>query len=203
MAAFALGEAARPSQEVVLAFSRALREEAAPHVEASLLQGLACLASRARSLQQEEICDQCVELVEPYLTQLPCNNYSLSGENALLVVLMAGGPHGAVKSTVLNSLQLILCHCCDPYMNCFAREVIRRHMLACPPPRRLEILQAEVPLAPGSPSGSEGQERRRRSRSQSSSGSRQGLPYADDRLISEKRSRLMPCENPVPVVLTG
>mmetsp|Transcript_89481 Transcript_89481/g.286759 ORF Transcript_89481/g.286759 Transcript_89481/m.286759 type:complete len:355 (-) Transcript_89481:36-1100(-) len=126
LSAFALGESARPSGEVLDRFAAALRAESAPEVECTLLQALSCFASRARALEDRDLCRRCIDLVLPAC--LPAlRMYSLRGENACLVVLMAGGLLGDIGSEAVRALSDVAQYSDDRYMHGFAVEALRRH----------------------------------------------------------------------------
>lgn len=129
LASFILGESALPTAELLNMFETALRDETLQVVEASILQSLSCLASRARAIGLPDLCEHCMDLAFPFLAPVQ-NGYSLAGENACLVVLLAAGATGDAPRHILEALHNILLHCHDQYMAWFAREVLRRHLLA-------------------------------------------------------------------------
>lgn len=129
--AFALSESARPCAELVAAFANALRSEGLPLVEAGFLQALVSVASRARAVEDDELCASCVALALPFMRPVRAD-CTWRGENACLVVLMAGGRDGAIGREAMEVLMAVWENTCDPYMACFAGEVLRRMQRANP-----------------------------------------------------------------------
>eukprot|EP00429_Kryptoperidinium_foliaceum_P006091 CAMPEP_0176016356 /NCGR_PEP_ID=MMETSP0120_2-20121206/7806_1 /TAXON_ID=160619 /ORGANISM="Kryptoperidinium foliaceum, Strain CCMP 1326" /LENGTH=564 /DNA_ID=CAMNT_0017349345 /DNA_START=137 /DNA_END=1831 /DNA_ORIENTATION=+ len=125
LSAIALSESSRPCAGLMDAFASALQAEKVPAVEAGIMQALVSVASRARALEESDVCKRCVALVLPYLRPVR-SGCTWRGESACLVVLMAGGLHGDVGHEATVALMSIWEKTSDPYMASFAEEVLQR-----------------------------------------------------------------------------
>eukprot|EP00439_Symbiodinium_sp_Y106_P046071 s2876_g5.t2 len=128
LAAFVVGETAKPEASTIATLGQALRSsDSSKEAQCELLEAIGLVGARARSLGQDDLCNSCMLEVLPYLEQSGATwAKTQTGECAAYAILLAAGLKGQVPPQVLGKLVGVITTKGDHLMANFASEVLRR-----------------------------------------------------------------------------
>ena len=125
LAAFVVGETAKPEVSTIATLGRALSEESSNEAKCELLEAIGLVGARARSLGHDDLCNACMLEVLPFLEQSGAAwAKTQTGECAAYAILLAAGLKGQVPPPVLTRLvSVATASHCDHLLATFASEV--------------------------------------------------------------------------------